>query len=167
MCDAGLHYAIPYPHREFETGRQLRMSPIYPKLKEAGGVFGQVMGYERPNWFDMNFAMGNYFRVFCFLNVRLRILNISELCLVGVGDSKNMEVPFRIAKSPSFYKPVWFDLVSEEYTACREAVGLIDYSSYTKIDLWVRNTTVDFMYFLKLSHQRTVFVLRSLCFVRS
>lgn len=28
------------------------MSPIYPKLKEAGAVFEQVMGYERPSWFD-------------------------------------------------------------------------------------------------------------------
>lgn len=28
------------------------MSPVYPKLLEAGAVFGQVMGYERPTWFD-------------------------------------------------------------------------------------------------------------------
>lgn len=28
------------------------MSPVYPKLREAGAVFGQVMGYERPTWFD-------------------------------------------------------------------------------------------------------------------
>jgi len=28
------------------------MSPIYPKLKEAGAVFEQVMGYERPTWFE-------------------------------------------------------------------------------------------------------------------
>lgn len=48
----GLHYAIPYPNFEFKTGRNLRMSPIYPKLKEAGAIFGQVMGYERPLWFD-------------------------------------------------------------------------------------------------------------------
>lgn len=43
-----------------------------------------------------------------------------------------------IAKASSFYKPLWFDAVCDEYTACRETVGLIDYSSYTKIDLWVR-----------------------------
>lgn len=42
-----------------------------------------------------------------------------------------------IAKASSFYKPIWFDAVCDEYTACRETVGLIDYSSYTKIDLWV------------------------------
>ena len=47
----GMHYGLQYPHHEFKTGRNLRMSPIYPKLREAGAVFGQVMGYERPTWF--------------------------------------------------------------------------------------------------------------------
>lgn len=36
------------------------MSPIYPKLREAGAVFGQVMGYERPTWFDPNYVSGMY-----------------------------------------------------------------------------------------------------------
>jgi len=35
------------------------MSPIYPKLKEAGAVFEQVMGYERPTWFDSELARGS------------------------------------------------------------------------------------------------------------
>ena len=43
---------MPYPFKEYQTGRNLRMSPIYPKLKDAGAVFGQVMGYERPAWFQ-------------------------------------------------------------------------------------------------------------------
>lgn len=34
------------------------MSPIYPKLKEAGAVFEQVMGYERPTWFEPELAKG-------------------------------------------------------------------------------------------------------------
>jgi len=33
------------------------MSPIYPKLREAGAVFGQVMGYERPVYFDPGMSM--------------------------------------------------------------------------------------------------------------
>lgn len=54
-----MHYALQYPHLEFMTGRNLRMSPIYPKLKEAGAVFGQVMGYERPSWFQSDKDDGN------------------------------------------------------------------------------------------------------------
>lgn len=49
------------------------------------------------------------------------------------------EKPFRIAETRTFGKPDWFDIVSEEYAACRESVGLCDYSSFTKIDLWVGN----------------------------
>lgn len=54
----GMHYGLPYPQHEFQTGRNLRMSPVYPKLREAGAVFGQVMGYERPTWFDPKHAGG-------------------------------------------------------------------------------------------------------------
>lgn len=55
---SGRHYSLPYPYNEFKTGRNLRMSPIYPKLKEAGAVFEQVMGYERPSWFEPDLAKG-------------------------------------------------------------------------------------------------------------
>lgn len=42
------------------------MSPIYPKLREAGAVFGQVMGYERPTWFDPDYASGRL-RFYCLI----------------------------------------------------------------------------------------------------
>lgn len=51
-CLSGLHYGIAFPFGDCETGRCIRMSPIFPKLKAAGAVFGQVMGYERPSYFD-------------------------------------------------------------------------------------------------------------------
>lgn len=54
----GRHYSLQYPNNEFKTGRNLRMSPIYPKLKEAGAVFEQVMGYERPTWFEPELVKG-------------------------------------------------------------------------------------------------------------
>jgi pyruvate dehydrogenase phosphatase regulatory subunit len=35
------------------------MSPIFPRMKQQGAVFGQVMGYERPSYFqDLN-SSGN------------------------------------------------------------------------------------------------------------
>jgi pyruvate dehydrogenase phosphatase regulatory subunit len=46
--------------------------------------------------------------------------------------------PYRVANTNTFGKPPWFDIVESEYTACRETVGLSDYSSFTKMDLWVR-----------------------------
>lgn len=46
-----MHYKVRYPNFEFTTGRNIRMSPIYPRLKAAGAVFSQSMGYERPCYF--------------------------------------------------------------------------------------------------------------------
>lgn len=62
----GLHYRINYLFEEFKTGRNLRMSPIFPAFKEAGAIFGQTMGYERPTYFDTNKKLGKKFQMFCF-----------------------------------------------------------------------------------------------------
>lgn len=53
------YYRMPYPLLEFETGRQLRMSPIYPRLRDAGAMFGQTMGYERPGYYDPEYKGGS------------------------------------------------------------------------------------------------------------
>ncbi|MEO6471084.1 MAG: FAD-dependent oxidoreductase [Aeromicrobium sp.] len=47
----GLHYAIPWPNREFETARPFRQSPAYERLVAANAGFGSKMGWERDNFF--------------------------------------------------------------------------------------------------------------------
>ena len=47
----GLHYAVPWPNRELESGRPQRVSPLHDTLAAAGAVFGTKMGWERPNFF--------------------------------------------------------------------------------------------------------------------
>ncbi len=47
----GRTYAIPWPRWEMETGRGVKVSPLYPRLDEAGASWGCVMGWERANWF--------------------------------------------------------------------------------------------------------------------
>ncbi|CAH1102942.1 unnamed protein product [Psylliodes chrysocephalus] len=120
----GLHYGLIYPFHEFQTGRNLRMSPVYPKLLEAGAVFGQVMGYERPTWFDP--------------------------AHIGINqDAQVWSMPYRMAYTNTFGKPPWFDFVAKEYQACQESVGISDYSSFTKIDLWSKgNEIVDALQFV-------------------
>ncbi len=48
------HYAIGYPHEEYESGRPRLTSPLYARLKKQGAVFGSKLGWERPNWFARN-----------------------------------------------------------------------------------------------------------------
>jgi len=45
------HYAMAWPHEEYESGRGLRRSPLYDRLAARGAVFGEKLGWERPNWF--------------------------------------------------------------------------------------------------------------------
>jgi glycine cleavage system aminomethyltransferase T/glycine/D-amino acid oxidase-like deaminating enzyme len=47
----GMLYEKHYPFRQFETGRNVRMSPIHQRLIENRACFGQVAGWERPNWY--------------------------------------------------------------------------------------------------------------------
>lgn len=47
----GKHYAIAFPHEEYQSGRPRIVSPLYERLKARGAVFGSKLGWERPNWF--------------------------------------------------------------------------------------------------------------------
>jgi 4-methylaminobutanoate oxidase (formaldehyde-forming) len=56
VCDRtleayGKHYAIGFPHEEYESGRPRITSPLYARLKARRAVFGSKLGWERPNWF--------------------------------------------------------------------------------------------------------------------
>jgi 4-methylaminobutanoate oxidase (formaldehyde-forming) len=45
------HYTMAWPFEEYRSGRPLRRSPLYDRLKAQGASFGEKLGWERPNWF--------------------------------------------------------------------------------------------------------------------
>lgn len=47
----GLHYVMRWPREELLSGRDLRRSPLYDRLKAKGAVFGAKLGWERANYF--------------------------------------------------------------------------------------------------------------------
>jgi 4-methylaminobutanoate oxidase (formaldehyde-forming) len=47
----GLLYAMHWPYRQPETARGVRKSPLHDRLAARGACFGEVAGFERPNWF--------------------------------------------------------------------------------------------------------------------
>ncbi len=47
----GLLYAMHWPFRQVESARGVRKSPLHDRIKAAGACFGEVAGFERPNWF--------------------------------------------------------------------------------------------------------------------
>jgi len=91
----GLHYKMPWPQRELESGRPFRRSPLYDRLKAKGAWFGNKMGWERPNWF--------------------------------AGAGKTPEMTY------GWGRAAWFDAVAAEHRATREAVTVVDETSFGKI----------------------------------
>jgi glycine cleavage system aminomethyltransferase T/glycine/D-amino acid oxidase-like deaminating enzyme len=53
------YYDLRYPNQEREEGRRLRLSPVYPRLRDLGAAFGEKSGWERPNWFETNAGAGD------------------------------------------------------------------------------------------------------------
>ena len=66
----GLLYATHFPHRQFETARGVRRSPLHDRLLAAGACHGEAAGWERPNWYapsgttpryQYSYGRGNWF----------------------------------------------------------------------------------------------------------
>lgn len=47
----GLLYGMHWPHRQPETARLARRSPLHDRLAARGACFGVAGGWERPNWY--------------------------------------------------------------------------------------------------------------------
>ncbi len=90
----GLLYAMHWPYRQFETARGARRSPFHERWRGLGACFGEVAGWERPNWYA----------------------------------PKGVEPRYRY----SFARQNWFPYCAEEVRAVREAVGLLDQTSFAK-----------------------------------
>ena len=56
----GLLYAMHWPFRQAETARGVRKSALHDRLAAAGACFGEVAGFERPNWFAAAGAKARY-----------------------------------------------------------------------------------------------------------
>ncbi|HYG54993.1 MAG TPA: FAD-dependent oxidoreductase [Burkholderiales bacterium] len=65
----GLHYAMRWPRHELESGRPLKTSPLYGRLKANGAQFGSKFGWERANYFGppMEYTLGrpNWLAAMC------------------------------------------------------------------------------------------------------
>ncbi|MBT8240356.1 MAG: FAD-dependent oxidoreductase, partial [Acidimicrobiia bacterium] len=56
----GLLYAMHWPFRQYESARNQKVSPLHDRFAQAGAVFGEVAGWERPNWMATNAEKPEY-----------------------------------------------------------------------------------------------------------
>ncbi|MEO1250054.1 MAG: FAD-dependent oxidoreductase, partial [Pseudomonadota bacterium] len=63
-------FTVHFPDEERVDARPLKQTPCYDRMKAKGAVFGQLFGWERPNWFapegveakdEWSFRRTNYF----------------------------------------------------------------------------------------------------------
>lgn len=47
----GQLYAMHWPHRQPQTARNVRRTPLHHRLEQAGACFGETAGWERANWY--------------------------------------------------------------------------------------------------------------------
>lgn len=56
----GHTYAMHWPFYQYTTARGALRSPLHDTLKAQGACFGEVAGFERPNWFARGGAKAEY-----------------------------------------------------------------------------------------------------------
>ena len=56
----GHTYDMHWPFYQYKTARNLMLSPLHDALVAKGACFGEVGGYERPNWFARDGAEARY-----------------------------------------------------------------------------------------------------------
>jgi heterotetrameric sarcosine oxidase gamma subunit len=56
----GHTYAMHWPFYQYQSARNLWRSPLHDTLAAQGACFGEVGGYERPNWFARDGAQPKY-----------------------------------------------------------------------------------------------------------
>lgn len=46
-----MSYGVHWPFEQRQSARQLRLSPLFEETTAAGAVYGQLLGWERANWY--------------------------------------------------------------------------------------------------------------------
>lgn len=126
----GLLYADHFPYKQPETARGIRRSPVHEQLKANGACFGEVAGWERPNWFDPSKAGS--------LSANFTVSSKPGSPLKWQQRTKSSKAELKLeGGSPeynySWKRQNWFYLAATEHKAVRENVGVFDMSSFGKI----------------------------------
>ncbi len=98
-------YGIVHPMEQWESNRQVRLSPAYPRQKELGAVFFEAAGWERPFWYGAN-----------------------EKLLAQYGD----RVMPRTAEWESRW---WSPIINAEHLAMRDRVAMVDLAAFAIFDV--------------------------------
>src|SRR5256886_12399404 len=98
-------YGIVRPREQWESGRPVRVSPVYTRERELGAVFFEAAGWERPHWYASNEALLERY----------------------AGRLMPREAEWEARW--------WSPIINAEHLAMRDACGLIDLSAFAVFDI--------------------------------
>jgi glycine cleavage system aminomethyltransferase T/glycine/D-amino acid oxidase-like deaminating enzyme len=98
-------YGIVHPAEQWESGRPVRVSPVYERERELGAVFHETAGWERPFWYDRN---------------------------RDLLDRYSGQLMDRGGEWESRW---WSPIINAEHLAMRERAGLFDLSAFAILDV--------------------------------
>jgi glycine cleavage system aminomethyltransferase T/glycine/D-amino acid oxidase-like deaminating enzyme len=98
-------YGIVHPGEQWESGRPVRLSPVYGRERELGAVFFETAGWERPHWYASN---------------------------EGLLERYAGRLMPREAEWEARW---WSPVINAEHLAMRDACGLVDLSAFVVFDI--------------------------------
>ncbi len=116
-------FSIHYPDEERPAARPLKQSPCYARMQALGAVFGQVYGWERPNWF----APADYGLTEADLDTPDVLLRNSH-----APPPQGRDLP---VEKYSFRRSNYFEFVGQECLHVHDQVGLLDMTAFSKFEV--------------------------------
>lgn len=98
-------YGIVHPREQWESNRNVRVSPFYGREQELGAVFFETAGWERPQWYESNAKL-----------------------LEEFGDRVNQ-------RPHEWDARWWSPIINAEHLAMRERVAMVDLSAFALFDI--------------------------------
>jgi glycine cleavage system aminomethyltransferase T/glycine/D-amino acid oxidase-like deaminating enzyme len=98
-------YGIVHPAEQWESGRPVRLSPVYQRERDLGAVFFETAGWERPHWYASNEPLLERY--------------------AGRLMPREAEWDARW----------WSPVINAEHLAMRDACGLVDLSAFAIFDI--------------------------------
>jgi glycine cleavage system aminomethyltransferase T/glycine/D-amino acid oxidase-like deaminating enzyme len=98
-------YGIVHPAEQWESGRPVRVSPVYQREADLGAVFFETAGWERPHWYASN----------------------ETLLARYAGRLGDREAEWE--------SRWWSPIINAEHLAMRDSCGLVDLSAFAIFDI--------------------------------